>query len=285
MKKISKEKLIELLKNKNNTSYNELASISGYHPKSLIRINKQIQNKSYNMKFSSKENMRQNIITNFLNSNYCTYKEYYKSKTFAYKISYSLLCKILNSTEIDNEIVIIKKIRNKNDNYFIIYDYLQKTLLFKFKSKKNDTKSVLEIIENLLNNYGFPKNICFSNFKINNKIKSILNNYKINILPYKTVYKYSPKTKDKINIKYTNKKINKDDFYNTVIRKTTATNVFQFNNIRYKVESNEKIKKRSSVLVYFNKDKSDIYIKYKNKSYIITPLKILKSKKGNSKYY
>lgn len=285
MKKITKEKLIELLKNKKNASYNELANISGYHPKSLIRINKQIQNKSYNMKSSSKENMRQNIITNFLNSNYCTYKEYYKSKSFTDKISYSLLCKILNSTKTDNEIVIIKKIRNKNDNYFIIYDYLQKTLLFKFKSKKNDTKSVLEIIENLLNNYGFPKNICFANFKINNKIENILNNYKINILPYKTIYKYFPKTKDKINVKYTNKKINKYDFYNTVIRKTIATNVFQFNNIRYKIESNEKIKKHSSILVYFNKDKSDIYIKYKNKSYIIIPLKILKSKKGNSKYY
>lgn len=287
MKKISKKKLIKLLENKKNITYKELSSISGYHPKSLIRINKQIKNNSYNKTRNIKNDIKTDIINNYLNSSFTTYKDYYRSKTFVYKISYSLLCKILNSAILKKELVVIKKIKNKNNNHFVIYDYQQKTLLFKFESKKNDTKSAIKIIEILLKNYGSPQNICFANFlkNINNKIKHILNNYDITILPYKTIYKCSFKNKSETNIQYYNKKINKDDFYNNVYRKTIAINTVQFNNIRYKIETTQRIKKNTTILVYFNKNKSDIYIKYKNKHYIIIPFKYLKSKKGNSKYY
>ena len=37
MKKVSKKKLIEILTNKSNFTYNELSILTGYHPKSLTR--------------------------------------------------------------------------------------------------------------------------------------------------------------------------------------------------------------------------------------------------------
>lgn len=49
MKKILKKDLIEILKSKSNYTYNELANLTVYHPKSLARINSMIKKGKYNV--------------------------------------------------------------------------------------------------------------------------------------------------------------------------------------------------------------------------------------------
>lgn len=105
MKKISKKKLIQLLKNKGNKTYEELSKITGYHEKSLIRIHKQINLGTYSEihknslrtphnKISDKSRLE--LIKGFKEGEFKTKKEYYKylqSKQIYY--SYSFICKLV----------------------------------------------------------------------------------------------------------------------------------------------------------------------------------------------
>lgn len=287
MKKISQEKLILLLKNK-NCSYKELSLITGYHPKSLIRINKAIKENKYNIIKLDKEKLKEKIVNNYLNKNTINYKSYYNDKDFNFKISYTTLCKILNSANINEEIVLIQKIKKKGNYHFIIIDHKTKMLLFKIKSKKNDTKSTKKIIEILLQKYGTPKNISFINYfkKPNKDIMNLLKIYNISIIPYKHIYKVSTKNllQNTQQIKYNNKNINSEYFYNCIDRTTIDINTIQFNNIRYKIKNNININKNTKVKLYFNDKKIVKYVKYNNKKYLLLPIKKLTSKKGNSKY-
>lgn len=282
MKKMKKEEVVELLKNKNNLSYNELASISGYHPKSLIRLNKILKQNNYEV-IDNKLDIKKNIINDYLKSNYKSYKEFYKFG-LTYDISYSSLCKILSNIKTDEEITIIKKIKTKENYHFEIIDYKSESLLFKFPSLKNDKKSFKEIFYLILKEYGLPNNVVFINFFkiIPEEIQSLLNKYNINILEPKTIYRLTPKSTNKVFYKKVS--INNYDFYNSTTRKTIAVNTIQFKNIRYLIDTAIKINKNEEITLYYNNPLTDLFIEYKNEHYKLKKVKEVISKKGDSKY-
>lgn len=288
MKKMSKQKLIELLYNKSSYTYDELAVLTGYHPKSLARINSMLKKNKYNIFENEKHTMYESIITNYLNSNCKTYKEFYDSDSFKYNISYSTLCNILKLAKVSIEIVFIRKVKNKGNYYFEVIDYLSQSILFTYDSAKNDEKSTKEILYILLKNYGSPKNISFIGFFLDvpTTIQSLLNKYSINNISFKSSYRNCLKTLCKNNnIKYCQKKIIKEDFYNVIIRKTIADNIIQFNNIRYKIETKLLIKHNTKVTLYYNNAKTDLFVKFNDMTYKLTHFKEVNSKKGISKYY
>ena len=282
MKKMSKEKLIQILKSKNNNTYEELSKITGYHPKSLIRINKALKNNNYHIK----KNIDDKIINDYLNSNYKTYKDFYKNTN--YNISYSKLCQIICNKKIDSELVIIKKIKQKGNYYFEVIDYKNELILFTFKSFKNDTKSIKKIIYLILKDYGCPKKITFENFfeKVPKQIEQLLDKYNIKIVIFKSIYRniFNKLSTDKINVKYKKVDIVKEDFYNYIIRKTIADNIIQFKNTRYKIKTNELIKKNRLVDLYYNDLLTDLFIKINDVKYELSMYKKVESKKGNMKY-
>lgn len=280
MKKVSKKLLIDLLNNK-NMSYEKLASITGYHPKSLIRINKQLKNGDYLKKKENKDLLKKHIIKSYINSSDITYKSFYINHP-KFNISYSYLCQILNSIKLQKEIVIIKKIKKKN-SFFEVIDYQTNSLLFKYPSLKNNQKSLKKILFNLLAKYGAPQNICILNFQ-SNQIDNLLKNYHIKNITPKVIYHNIMEKNFPFNGTYQKVKIKKEDFYNFITRKTIAPNVIQFNNIRYIINSSLIIPKNTLVFLYYNDEKTDLFIKYQKHNYSLTIQKQVASLKGYSKY-
>ncbi len=285
MKKVSQEKMIELLKNKGNKTYKELAEQTGYHPKSLIRLNRKLTKENYIPK-NKKIDFQTEIINDYLKSNYKSYKDFYLNE-LKYRISYSSLCKILSNFKVEEEIVFIKKIKQKGNYYFEVIDYKTETMLFNFTSLKNDRKSFQKIFYFILSNYGAPQNISFVNFFTNTplEVQYLANKYSVKILPFKSIYKNVKRSENKKRIHYKKANIDYKDFYHLKIRKTIADNMIQFENIRYRIETKNKIQKNEIVTLFYNDTKEDLFIKYKNKTYHLTIYKKIKSKKGNSKYH
>lgn len=289
MKKLSRKEVIKILETKSDTTtYNAIANLTGYHPKSLIRINRLLKNNQYNIREEKNKNLENEIINAYLNSNYKTYKAFYNNTIDKYHISYQKLCKILKTSKINKELVIIKKVKIKSNYYFEIIDYKNEIKLFSMDSLKNDIKSIKLILYKLIENYGAPKYITFHSFykKVPIEILNILEKYNINIISFKGIYRniFKNLSNENKNIKYQKINIVKEDFYQFSIRKTIADNIVQFNNVRYKINTNKVIKKNIEVIIYFNNEKDDLFIKYNNKNYKLTIIKRVTSKKGTSKY-
>lgn len=286
MKKVTREKLIEILKNKSDYTYNDLSTLTGYHPKSLIRINTMLEKGIYDRTNHTKIDVSKKIINDYLSGNYKTYKDFFNRKK--YKISYSYLCNILKTIKTNEEIVFIRKIKQKSNYYFEIVDYQKRIALFTYNSDKNDVKSTKNIIFILFKKYGIPKNISFNNYFINVPItiKKLLTKYNVNILPFNSIYRNTFKNLSDLQkeIKYQEAFIDKKDFYNSIVRKTIANNTIQFNNIRYNINIDLLIKKNTKVILYYDNSKKDLFIMYNNFRYKLIPSKKIVSKKGNSKY-
>ncbi len=111
MKKLNKEEVAKLIKLKHYT-YKELAKITGYHEKSLIRLNSQIQMNTFSVIHRNKnkrpynyidDKERNNLIVLWNKNKYKTYKEFYYALNAKY--SYSFLCKILPPKKKENFII------------------------------------------------------------------------------------------------------------------------------------------------------------------------------------
>lgn len=288
MKKVAKDKLIELLINKNNLTYEELSKITGYHPKSLIRINSEIKKGAFKTHNNLSSTIGTSIQEDYIKSDIKYYKDFYNKYKGKYNISYSMMCRLLGSTNINEEIVFIKRIKEKSNYYFQVIDCQTQFILFNYASEKNNYKTIKKIIYKLLNNYGAPKNISFINLykEIPNNIIELLSKYAISIRKYKPIYsKLLNNLKEYPNtIRYQKVMIDKRDFYNCITRITIDDNTIQFCNIRYKIKTSNTIKKLTKVSLYYNDKINDLFIFHKNSSYKLIPYKEMISKKGNSKY-
>lgn len=288
MKKVAKEKLIELLINKDNLTYEELSKITGYHPKSLIRINSEIKKGTFKPHNNLSSTIGDNIISDYIKSDIKYYKDFYNKYKVKYNISYSMMCRLLNSTNINDEIVFIRRIKEKSNYYFQVIDCQTQSVLFNHPSEKNNYKTIKKIIYKLLNNYGAPKYISFINLytKIPNNIIELLSKYSISTMKYKPIYsKILNNLKEQSNtVKYQKVMIDKKDFYNCITRITIDDNIIQFYNIRYKVNTSNTIKRFAKVFLYYNDEINDLFIIHKNSSYKLIPYKEMISKKGDSKY-
>jgi len=68
-------------------------------------------------------------------------------------------------------------------------------------------------------------------------------------------------------------------------RENIADNIIQFNNNRYRILTNNIIKRFTTVNLFYNDKYDDIFISYNNSIYQLSIYKNLSSKKGNSKYF
>lgn len=120
MKKLNKEKVINLLKTKNCT-YKELAELTGYHEKSLIRLHSQMEKKTISILHGNKNRHPHNYIQDTEKENlrkiwsqneYKTYKEFYYALNEKY--SYSFLCKLLSPKQKKKDAFISRKLIQDN---------------------------------------------------------------------------------------------------------------------------------------------------------------------------
>lgn len=294
MKKIKKE-VLQLLKNR-TVSYHELAKITGYHAKYLIKLNKEAQKNNYiyvNKNIGKKNHLINDNIKNIVKEEWLkyydkSYIEFYKHiiSKYNFKISYSFLCKYLSNIDYNINCLIIKKIKKDNIYFNVAIDYQTKTILNYNENKKNNYKSVKELLLKIFMYYGIPANITFINlFKNNNPFNKILKKYDIKLIA--SSYKFSKiiaLNNNNIPIKYFKKNIDLKDFYEQKNLKTISDNTIQFNNIRYKIESDIIIKHLENVTLFYNNVTDHKFITYKQKEFILQKQKILSSKKGLSKY-
>lgn len=172
MKKVNKKKLIQILQNKGSKTYKELAKSTGYHEKSLIRIQHQLSKGTYLDKhgnsFKTPHNkiddaICQKLIQDFQNGNFKTKKEFYnylRKRKINY--SYSFICKIIKKKRkpvkkknkfisikrkmiMDNiiqynniryRIVSVKPIKHHEIVQLIVDNKTLKPLYIKYKNKK-----------------------------------------------------------------------------------------------------------------------------------------------------
>ncbi len=287
MKRLSKKELIEILNKKDNSTYDELALLTGYHPKSLARISSMIKRNRYDLIDNKRSELNRSIIADYLDSSCKTYKEFYSLNSFKYGVSYSTLCKVLKDAKDKREAVLIKKIKTKGNYFFEIVDFSSESILFTYNSLKNDTKSVKKILYLLIKNYGSPQNISFVNFfpDVPTCIRGLLSKYDINLLDFKSCHRKSfNNLSHEENIKYRSKKIHKEDFYDIIARRTIADNIIQFQNVRYNIETKKIIKRNTKVILYYDNLEKDIFVKFNDKIFELTHFKDIDSKKGTTKY-
>lgn len=118
MKKKTKIEVINLLKER-KYSYKELSEITGYHEKSLIRMNKQIRNGNISVEHKNKnrtphnyinQNIKSNLIKQYKNGEFKSYSEFHK---YLNKYSYTFIYKLLSQNVIKNEHKNFKIIKRK----------------------------------------------------------------------------------------------------------------------------------------------------------------------------
>lgn len=80
------------------------------------------------------------------------------------------------------------------------------------------------------------------------------------------------------------KKIREKNTHFIVTDHKTQSLLFEFNSTRYKIVSDKNIKKNTGVIVYYDYNKSHIFVRIEGKMYKIILHKLLKSKKGLTKY-
>lgn len=161
MKKLNKGKVEKLIKSKNYT-YKELAKITGYHEKSLIRLSSQIQMNIFSVVHGNKnrhphnyidDKEKNNLIMLWNQKDYKTYKEFYYALNAKY--SYSFLCKLLPQKKKKKDNFIIRKaiqdnvIQYQNKRYRILNGNIKhhekislnvNELYVLYKEKKYDIK-------------------------------------------------------------------------------------------------------------------------------------------------
>lgn len=286
MKKMSREKIVELLRSR-NCSYRELAKISGYHEKSLIRLNSQLRNGQYKDSRDLKSNYEK-IIDDYRTHDFKNYRDFYNARKQIYKYKYSTICKILGSTRLDTEILFVKKIKNQSDYHFLVVDGQSGRRLMRLDSCKNDFRSVKKIIFWILSNCGAPSKICFVNFfkVVPSEIDRILKKYRIDVILFSSIYRNNLKeSAELIEVKYRHVNIIREDFYYSTIRKCILVNSVQFRNVRYKILSRIPIPKNSRVTLYCDENGEDIFVLFNGEKFEVEAYKRTMSKRGNTKYY
>lgn len=145
MKKLGRKEIIALLQNKGNKTYKELATISGYHEKSLIRISRKLKREEYSLVHGNTKKNPHNKIEDdkkkelrdfYQRGNYSSKKEFYSFLcSMGYSYSYSFLCKIINKKKkikkntrkskcflVPRKTISENKIQYQNKRYFIKTD-------------------------------------------------------------------------------------------------------------------------------------------------------------------
>ncbi len=288
MKKVTKDELINLLKNKNNHTFKELAEISGYHQKYLIRLNKELKRDNYKYvkkkkgKKAYSNEIKYNIINDYLTGSYKSYKDFYNENKNLYdeNFSYSLLCKILSNVKTKDDVLFIMKYKKNSVNYLLAIDYQNEVILYSIESENNDLKSFKRLFHHILLHHGTPKNICFVECckKLDKDIIDILEKYNVHYIPYKNIYRHIlntalSKKESHFKVQYQITDIDEEDFCEFIIRKTIGDNLIQFKSDKYMIKSFAIIKKNKPVILYYNSN-GCLYIKYRNIRYEVIKLQV-----------
>lgn len=289
---MKKEEVFKLLKKRKYT-YKELAKITGYHEKYLIKLNKIAKENNYQVinKNIGKQNhiinlnIKKIIIDEWYKKFYRNYKEFYLYliKKYNFKISYSFLCRYLSNIKYQINCLIIKKEKKNNKYYITAIDYQTNTIIASIENKKNNYKSVKELLFQVFRANGVPFNIVFINLFKNNPFTNIFNKYQITLIPSSNIFSKVKGLENK-KVTYRHKDIDLKDFYQRKELKTISDNLVQFKNTRYEIDSKIYIKHLEKVTLYYNNVNNHKFITYQNKEYNLKVYKTLNSKKGLSKY-
>ena len=124
MKKLTKKEVVDILKNKSKKTYKELSIITGYHEKSLIRLNKDIKENKVVLIHGNKnkkphnyidEQIKEEIVKEYLKGKYKNFNEYHRySELKGMKLSYSFITKLLRKYM--PKVTIVKK--DKEEKYY-----------------------------------------------------------------------------------------------------------------------------------------------------------------------
>ncbi|HBA37545.1 MAG TPA: hypothetical protein DCY94_02360 [Firmicutes bacterium] len=281
---MSRDEVIELLKKNDGLHARELALLSGYHEKSIIRLKSKI--KSGEISYKGERNKK--IISDYIQGDFKNYRDFYLKQHDYYNLSYVALSKILSLYMCSQEIVFIKKVESSSSRFFEVIDNKSKTILFEFPSLKNDFRSIKKILFRLLKDFGKPKYISFVNFydTMPDALEDILKKYSISSLTFKSIYRNSLRNVEHRNdtIRYSPVVIEREDFYNCIVRYCISQNIIQFENIRYEIVTNTPLLKGIKVILYYDDARSDIFVRYKDATYCVKVKKRVSSIKGNTKY-
>lgn len=302
MKKIDKSELLEILKNRGEKTYKEIAIDTGYHEKSLIRLSKQIKDNNYNVEHQAKgkkpnnyikPDIRENIITLYKQDADANYKDIFNQIKDTYKVSYAFVCRLLNeiTNKSDKEILIISKYVINSVNYFAAIDYQTEQVLMISSMKAEDEDMTINILKNIIPKYGAPGMVVFNNIfdEIPAFFFKVLGNYKIKIIEkardIETIINIKKKVIKKLeggtvhniynldNIKYNKVDINREDFYYHAELNLISNGILDFNNKRYRVETNKIIPVGSLVDLFYTNLHNAIYIIYNGEKHYLQEVK------------
>lgn len=303
MKKVSKNELYRLLKNKGNRTFKQLSELSGYHDKYLIKIYPKVIKNEVHKKSKKRiahnkidENVILNLKNLYLESGITNKKEFYNflKRSNVYTPSYSKLCNILKEEKTHEDTCVVAKYIINNKPIYVVFDYTTLNILFILDSENNNKEAFHVILNTLIKNYGAPKFIaCDSLFPHNKEyykiylksfsIKSIEDEYEIRSAKRrirKQLMFFNPNKKIK-NI-YRSCEYDKISFN---FKKKVYINenlTFQFHNTIYKVNNNSVSKGKAEI--FYDKENVVNQVIQNNVISEVSIIKKVISKKGLTKY-
>lgn len=290
--KLSKKEVVSLLKQKEekHMTFAEISKLSGYHPKYLINLNKQLQEGTIILEHQNKGRKpvktifpeEEKQILNLFHQKYYEkltdfYDDYLKSNpkpVRKYITINKFIHKHLETMKPKEKFIYINYIKIKGHRYYYAFSYPEEKLIF-----VNSSKNIYEAMTKLLRVIKLPKNIVLgfeprSGIYYTN-VKRILDTLNIHILPLQNFYidlLDRNMKKRVLSGKYKLEVVPPNREYDSILAlhtpmKTNEENSFTYQKKNYMIETDIMIPKGSYIFVITNPPSKEIRIKYNNKLY------------------
>ena len=299
-KKMSKEELYKLLKNKGDKTFKQLSKMTGYHEKYLIRMHSQIMENGLPKpkKREAYNKINQNSIKNlkklYSENNFISKKDFYRflKEKNIYTPSYSKLCSILKEKKSHpNTCVMVKYVVHYMPVY-VAFDYDSRDILFIIENVYNNKEAFHIMMSTLVRQYGAPRFVMcdklFSHDKEYYKdyleqyaIKSIDSDREIRGAIRKVRKQLNLSMKRKSQVRYRACLYDEKSLY---FKKEIHINdnlTLQFQNKLYKVNNSVS---KGKALIFYDRDNSVKLVEQNGVASDVEEIKRKESKRGLTKY-
>lgn len=276
-------------------TFAQIAKLSGYHPKYLINLNKQLQEGTIVLEHQNKgrkpaktifEEEEKFILDLFQQQYYEKLTDFYDAYLAANPKpvrKYITINKFINNHLKEyrpkDRFIYLNFITIKGHRYYYAFSYPEEKLVF-----VNSSKNIYDAMTKLLRVIKLPKNIVIafaprSGIYYTN-VKRILDTLNINILPLQNYYIDWLDRKMKKSIlsgKYKLEVVPPNREYDAILAlhiplKTNNTNEFTYKKKNYKIETEENITKGTMLFIITNPPSKEITVKYNNKLYKVSEI-------------
>lgn len=285
--KLPKKEVIVLLKKKENKhyTYEQLSKLTGYHPKYLIELARQIkdgtiqevhQNTGRKPSKAITEEEEQALLALFQKKYYEKLTDFYQDyiKTNPNPVRKYITINHFLHNHIDQlkpkeKFIYLNFLTIKAHKYYYAFSYPEEKLLF-----VNNSKNIYDAISKLLRVIPLPSNIAiaFPTRKgiYETNVKRILEALNINQLTIRNYYIDEVDQKIKKSIlsgKYKLEVTVPNHDYDDILAfhigtKTNDTNTFTYKKKTYRIQSNETIPKGALISIITNPPSREIFVKY-----------------------